>query len=190
MHLAPLGSRGLKGARAAFLHLLGGALGGGLVGAMFGVIGAAVAAQRYRVPLLVVGILAALLVSSRWRLRRSGFGLRYQVPRQWARNGMPLGRLLLLWGLLLGSGLATVIPQSSLILLIAVEVSAGPAFAAMLGALYGVARVSMHLILALKAPPPERAMTIVPRLQVPAAAANIAVVLVGGTALALIATTS
>lgn len=101
---------------------------------------------------------------------------------------MPLGRLFLLWGLLLGSGLATVIPQSSLILLIALEASVGPSFAATLGAIYGAARVSMHLMLAVKAPPPERAMTIVPRLQNPAALSNVVVVLVGGIALALIAT--
>lgn len=102
---------------------------------------------------------------------------------------MPLGRLFLLWGLLLGSGLATVIPQSSLILLITLEASVGPAVAAALGAIYGATRVSMHLILAAKAPPLERAMTIVPRLQNPAALANVAVVLVGGITLALIANT-
>lgn len=76
-----------------------------------------------------------------YALRRpsQSLGLNKQVPRSWAHT-MPVGIRFLLWGVLLGSGMATVIPHSIFIVVLAIQLSSGPAFAALTGLIFGLIR--------------------------------------------------
>lgn len=51
-----------------------------------------------------------------------------------------------LWGVLLGCGVATVIPYTSFIVLLAAEATSGPIIGAILGAVYGCAREVVSLM--------------------------------------------
>jgi len=132
---------GWRAARVALVHLIGAALGGGLIGGLLGWIGSAVPASRWRPGILLATGALALFLSFR---RQPELGLQCQVPRHWNRI-MSAEQCYAVWGLMLGSGVATLIPYSGLLLLLGAQLTAGVAFAGLSGAVFGTARESMSL---------------------------------------------
>jgi hypothetical protein len=115
-------------------HLLGAAVGGALAGACLGLLGLALHLHEWRVPVVALGVVAALAL----RGRRS-LGIHRQVPRARAMR-LPPTSLFFVWGIMLGTGLATLIPYSVLLLLASVELTAPFALAVMCGVVFGLSR--------------------------------------------------
>lgn len=127
----------------AIFHVLGAAVGGALAGAALGSVGLAFGAGSWQS--WIVGGAAMLAVLRSSRARPIGYGRRCQVPRHWTRT-MTAGRLYFLWGVLLGSGLATLIPHSAFLVLAAAEFTSGPLLGAGMGLVFGGLRESLALV--------------------------------------------
>src|ERR687893_2456182 len=113
-----LGLLGRGGTRQALglwvLHVAGAALAGALLGGVVGGVGALVGLAAWR-PWIIGG--GALLAWS-FALRRQPpkLGRQRQVPRRWA-PGTPPARVYLIWGAMLGCGIATPIFHTAFLLL-------------------------------------------------------------------------
>jgi hypothetical protein len=108
----------------------------GVIGLGLGRLGEATGAQRWPIAAVVVLVLAGLLELDIVRLRFVPT-LRWQVPVDWVsgRRAAPV-----IWGVLLGSGLSTLMPFASFFgLLVFAVVAPAPAGAAVM-AVYGLAR--------------------------------------------------
>jgi hypothetical protein len=159
-------------------HMAAAALAGGLVGLLAGVIGQPVHAVAPEV--VILATLAA--VGSAVRANPTGYGRRRQVPRRWIRAyGAP--RAYAAWGALLGSGVATVVPHSAYLVLLAAEVVSGPRAGALAGAAFGLTRGLAAVVLALSRRPSAEIADVLPRARALAARGNLAVAAVGGLAL-------
>ena len=157
-------------------HLLGAAVGGALAGACLGLLGLALHLHEWRVPVVALGVVAALA------LRGRRLGLQRQVPRAWAVRLSPASRFFA-WGIMLGTGLATLIPYSALLLLASVELTAPFALAVACGVVFGLGRevpVLMHDRAGRMGG--DRLTALLPRCRVLALRANIAVILAAGGA--------
>lgn len=161
------------------MHVAGAGLGGATAGVLVGGIGWATSLDRLRPPTLIAAIGIALVVALR---AQNGFGRRRQVPRAWIRT-MPPRRALFLWGALLGSGVATLIPHSALVLLVAAQLAAGAWLAALSGLVFGIAREAPAALALLEQLDPQQTMALLARLGVPAARVNVIAVTGGGAAL-------
>lgn len=128
-------------------HLLGACLGGACAGFLLGSLGATLGLQR--VPLAPVVVVAAFSMLVTLRRRGRSYGIKCQVPRAWGR-GLTGYRTLLVWGVLLGSGLATAIPYAGFFVLPAIEAVSGVPTAAALGAVFGFVR-EIHVVFPLLA---------------------------------------
>ena len=129
---------------SAALHVLGALAGGAIVGWILGWVGAVSHLTRWW--LVVIG---AAFVFALWHALRGhpdSLGLRRQVPSTWARTMHPAPRFFL-WGLLLGSGIAVVIPYSVYVLLLATQLTAGSLLGAASGAAFGAIRSASALLL-------------------------------------------
>jgi hypothetical protein len=168
---------------AGAIHVLAAALGGALSGAAIGSIGELIGAGTGTSLAIVIsaGVIALLLALRRQPMR---LGRPCQVPKQWSRT-MPVNRLYATWGLMLGSGVATLIPHSSHLLLLAAQFVAGPAFGAVSGALYGAAREAVALAGVPGELHPVQAMDALERWSGRARVVNILVVAVGAGTLVL-----
>jgi hypothetical protein len=124
-------------AQSTTLHLLGSALGGAAAGVLLASIGGAASLNDHRV--IVVGTATALALFFSLRRRPAKLGLQVQVPRTWRYTMLPQVRYML-WGILLGSGIATLIPYPIYLVLFGAELTVGVPVAAAAGALFGVAR--------------------------------------------------
>src|SRR6266699_1249799 len=118
MSLSSLGRGSGRIARwlCGLLLIVGALIGGGAVGGLLASLGSLM--NPY-----IEGLSASLLIAYAFALRNRRIlpiGLKRQVPRRWART-LPAPVTFTLWGALLGSGLATVIPYSSLIAFGALE---------------------------------------------------------------------
>lgn len=135
-----LGSFGRRRGYIIYLgtvHVLGATLGGALVGFLLGSLGAYLSLYTWRPFLLLAIILFAL-----WQHQMHHpaiLGLKHQVPREWA-NSMPSTLCYLLWGILLGSGVATFIPYSALPVLFTAQLTSGPLVGLLSGAIFGGTR--------------------------------------------------
>jgi hypothetical protein len=163
------------------LHVLAAGAGGALVGAALGWSGY-IAGISGDGRLWLVGIVALAALAIAVRRRPMNLGRPCQVPQRWTKT-MPAARLYVTWGLMLGSGVATLIPYSAHLVLLAAQFVAGPAFGAISGAVYGVVREGAALSGIGGRLRPEPAMDALERWASAARRANIAAVLLGGAAL-------
>jgi hypothetical protein len=100
------------------------------------------------------------------RIRRAGKSKtvwqRRQVPRGWIRAyGAP--RAYAVWGALLGSGVATIVPHSAYLVLLAAELVSGPKAGALAGAAFGLTRGLMAAALARSRGPSAEIADVLPR---------------------------
>jgi hypothetical protein len=72
-------------------------------------------------------------------------GLHCQVPRAWRYTMTPIVRYFL-WGVLLGCGVATVVPYASFAVLLGLQATSGLALGALSGAVYGAAREAVPVV--------------------------------------------
>lgn len=132
-----------RAVRIGVLHVLGAVLGGALVGGLFGWLGTLLSLLAWRPWIIaVVAVLALLHSLSR---RPSKLGLQCQVPRRW-RLPLPLAYYYFFCGALLGCGIATVIPYSSLLILLGTQLTSGVILGCASGAIFGGTREAMALI--------------------------------------------
>ena len=182
MGLDFLGRERWRGVSAGAIHLLGAMVGGALVGAGLGLLGDVLTLGRWRVWVVAAAALIVLVIT----LTRQHFdlGRPCQVPRRWTRT-MPAHRRYLVWGLMLGSGLATLIPYPAYLLLPAAQLAAGPLIAGIAGGLYGLARELPALTVLVRPTGPEQTMELLPRLGLAWRRFNLLVAVAGGLALVI-----
>ena len=142
-----LGLLGRGGKRQAIglwaLHMAGAALAGTLLGGLVGGIGALAGLATWRP--WVVGA-AALLALGLGLLRQPmKLGRQQQVPRRWP-PGTPPSRVYLVWGAMLGSGVATPIFHTAFLVLLAAQLTGGVVLGLVSGALFGAARQATALL--------------------------------------------
>ena len=163
MGLNFLGRERRRAVTAGALHVLGSMVGGAAVGAILGIAGSWLDLDRWRL-WIVAG--AALVVLGLTLTRdHFEFGRPCQVPREWTRS-MPANRRFLIWGLMLGAGIVTLIPYPAYFLLVGAELTTGPAIAALAGGLYGLARELPALTVLVRPQGPEKTMDLLSRLRV------------------------
>jgi hypothetical protein len=137
--------RGHKSARVvpAACHCLGGAVGGTATGALVAGLGYLVGIETHRLIGLVAGTVGTVILTLATRGRP--LGIRCQVPRSSRLSTSPH---YLWWGGLLGTGLATTIPHSSVVVLLLAVAGAGIPVGATVGGLYGATRAVVAVVLA------------------------------------------
>jgi hypothetical protein len=182
-----LGLLGRGGTRQALglgaLHVVGAALAGALVGGFVGGVGTLAGLAAWR-PWIVAG--GALLALGLGLLRRPPkLGRQRQVPRRWA-PGTPPSRVYLVWGAMLGSGVATPIFHTAFIVLVAAQLTSGVALGLVSGALFGAARQATALLPLLGRLDPGRTMDLLELLRPGARRLNAALIIAGGLVLVLV----
>jgi hypothetical protein len=181
-----LGLLGRGGTRQALglwtLHMAGAALAGALVGGLFGAIGALAGLAAWR-PWVVGG--AALLAFGLALLPRPPkLGRQRQVPRRWP-PGTPPSRVYLIWGAMLGSGVATPIFHTAFLVLLAAQLTGGVTLGIVSGALFGAARQATALLPLLGRLGPGRTMGLLETLRPAARRLNAALIVASGLVLVL-----
>lgn len=155
-------------------------MGGTSVGITLGAAGGALGLERLRPWLIGLACLMALWLGLRRRPVR--LGRQQQVPLEWS---MRMGTLptYISWGLLLGSGVATLIPYSSVVLLFGLEISSGPVMGAVAGGVFGFVRGVLALGQGLRGSDPQKTMDLLPRLRRPMWLGNLLVAGLSGLVL-------
>jgi hypothetical protein len=182
-----LGLLGRGGTRQALwlwvLHVAGATLAGALLGGFVGGAGALLGLSTWR-PWIIAG---AALIALALGLRRQPpkLGRQRQVPRRWAPGASP-SRVYLIWGAMLGSGVATPIFHTAFLLLLATQLTSGVALGLLSGALFGAARQSTALMPLLARLPPGQTMNLLETLRPAARRLNAALILAGGLLLVLV----
>ena len=182
-----LGLLGRGGTRQALelgvLHVAGAALAGALLGGLVGGIGALAGLADWR-PWIIGG--AALLAFGLGLLPRPPkLGRQRQVPRRWA-PGTPPSRVYLVWGAMLGSGVATPIFHTAFLLLLAAQLTGGVALGLVSGALFGATRQATALLPLLGRLDPGRTMGLLETLRPVARRLNAALIVAGGFVLVFV----
>jgi hypothetical protein len=159
------------------IHVLASTLGGALSGAAVGAIGEALTLERWRTWI----VLAAALLALRLGLRRPArpLGIHRQVPKHWGGTLGDAGAYAA-WGVLLGLGLATIIPYSAYVLLVGVQLSSGPFFGAIAGAAFGAGREGVAWVSTKRLQTPSEIADRLPRLRRMAARLNVVMIAAGG----------
>src|SRR5215204_1793697 len=182
-----LGLLGRGGSRQALglwaLHMAGAALAGALLGGLVGAAGALVGLAEWRPWIIVAGAILALGLGLRRRPPK--LGRQRQVPRRWA-PGTPPGRVYLVWGAMLGSGVATPIFHTAFLVLLAAQLTGGVALGLISGVLFGAARQATALLPLLVRLDQGRTMGLLETLRPVARRLNAALILVGGLVLVLV----
>src|SRR5688500_1693337 len=182
-----LGLLGRGGTRQALrlwaLHVAGAALAGALLGGLVGGVGARMGLAAWR-PWVVGG--AALLALGLGLLRQPPkLGRQRQVPRRWAPGTAP-SRVYLVWGAMLGSGVATPIFHTAFLLLLTAQLTGGVALGLVSGAVFGVSRQATALLPLLGRLDPGRTMGLLETLRPGARRLNAALIIAGGLVLVLV----
>ena len=181
-----LGLLGRGGTRQALglwgLHVAGAALAGALLGGLVGGVGALVGLEAWRLWIVAGGALLALWLGLRKRPLK--LGRQRQVPRRWA-PGTPPSRVYLVWGAMLGSGVATPIFHTAFLLLLAAQLTGGLALGLLSGALFGAARQATALLPLLGRLDPGRTMGLLESLRPTVRRLNAALIVTGGLILIL-----
>lgn len=174
------GARSIKGLWA--LHVAGAAVAGALLGAVLGGAGALLGLSTVR-PWVIGGValVALALAMKRGSLK---LGRQRQVPRRWGST-MSAPRVYVLWGALLGCGVATPILTSAFLLLVGAQLTAGPLLGFAAGAVFGAARQTMAMFPVLRRLGPEQTMDLLATLRPGVRRLNAVVVLAGGLLLVL-----
>jgi hypothetical protein len=181
-----LGLLGRGGTRQAFglwaLHVAGAALAGALLGGLFGAIGELAGLAVWRP--WVIGGGAMLALGLALLPRPPKLGRQRQVPRRWAA-GTPAARVYLVWGAMLGSGVATPIFHTAFLVLLAAQLTGGVALGLLSGALFGAVRQATALLPLLGQFDPRRTMSLLETLRPIARRLNAALIVAGGLVLVL-----
>jgi hypothetical protein len=164
------------------LHVAGAALAGALLGGLVAGVGALVGLAAWR-PWVVGG--AALLAFWLGLRRRTPLGRQRQVPRRWA-PGTPPSRVYVVWGAMLGSGVATPIFHTVFLVLLAAQLTGGLALGLLSGALFGAARQVTALVPLLRRFDPGRTMDLLETHRSDARRLNAALIVAGGLVLILV----
>jgi hypothetical protein len=181
MGLGLLGRGDTRGAvRLWSLHVLGAAIAGAVLGGLLGSIGVLVGLSAWRMWLIALVALIALVVGLMPGPLR--LGRQRQVPRRWSRTMEP-ARLYLLWGMLLGCGVATPILNSAFLLLLGSQLTAGVALGAVSGAIFGGVREMTALVPVLRRFDLDHTMNLLETMRPLARRLNIAFVVLGGIVL-------
>ena len=165
------------------LHIAGAALAGALLGGLVGGIGELAGLAAWR-PWIVAGGATLALVLGLRRLPPK-LGRQRQVPRRWA-PGTPPSRVYLVWGAMLGSGVATPIFHTAFLVLLAAQLTGGVALGLVSGALFGAARQATALLPLLGRLDPGRTMGLLETLRPSARRLNAALIVAGGLILVLV----
>jgi|SRR5450756_344366 len=118
----------------ACAHLLGSIIGGALIGTLVGSFGALVLYHSYVAMAVIAAIGLVLTTRGVYKLGRN-----CQVPRKVGRVTVPW-RTYLIWGGMLGSGVATLIPYPVFLLVMGFELTSGTLIGAACGGVYGFSR--------------------------------------------------
>ncbi len=167
----------------AILHVLGAALGGAIVGVLFGWLGSLLLLSTWR-PIAITFIAAFALWQSLSHYPKR-LGLRRQVPRKWAVTMPPAPRFFL-WGMLLGSGVATVIIYSVFLILLVTQLTSGAVLGCISGILFGAIRASTALFPLFSKQNrlyPENLPGLLPRFTIKVQQFNILLIVIGGSLL-------
>ena len=164
------------------LHVLGATLAGAVLGGLLGGIGALLSLGLWRAWIVGAIVLVALVLG--WRPQPPKLGRQRQVPRRWA-PGTPVSRVYLIWGAMLGCGVATPIFHTAFLVLAGAQLTAGLALGLVSGAVFGATRQAMALLPVLGRFDPERTMGLMETLRPSARRVNAALVVVGGVILVL-----
>ena len=181
-----LGLLGRGGTRKALglwaLHVAGAALAGGLLGGLVGGVGALAGLATWRP--WVVGGGALLAFALGLRRQPPKLGRQRQVPRRWAPGTSP-SRVYLVWGAMLGSGVATPIFHTAFLVLLAAQLTGGVTLGLLSGALFGASRQATALLPLLGRFDPGRTMGLLETLRPAARRLNAALIVAGGLVLVL-----
>ncbi len=182
-----LGLLGRGGTRQALglwaLHVAAAALAGALLGGLVGGVGELVGLPAWRPWVVAGGALLALALGLRRRPPK--LGRQRQVPRRWA-PGTPPSRVYLVWGAMLGSGVATPIFHTAFLVLLAAQLTGGVALGLVSGTLFGAARQATALLPLLTRLDPGRTMGLLETLRPGARRLNAALIIAGGLVLVLV----
>ena len=165
------------------LHVAGAALAGALLGGLVGGIGELVGLTAWRA--WVVGAAALLAFALGLLPRPPKLGRQRQVPRRWT-PGTPPSRVYLIWGAMLGSGVATPIFHTAFLVLLAAQLTGSVALGLVSGALFGATRQATALLPLLARFDPGRTMGLLETLRPGARRLNAALVVAGGLVLVLV----
>jgi hypothetical protein len=181
-----LGLLGRGGTRQALglwaLHVAGAALAGALLGGLVGGVGALLGLEAWRP--WIVGGAALLALGLGLRQTPPKLGRQRQVPRRWAAGTSP-ARVYLVWGAMLGSGVATPIFHTAFLVLLAAQLTGGVTLGLLSGALFGAARQATALLPLLGRLDPGRTMGLLETLRPVARRLNAALIVAGGLVLVL-----
>ena len=164
------------------LHVLGAAVAGAALGGLLGGLGALLSLDAWRPWVIGAAALGALALGLRRRPPK--LGRQRQVPRRWA-PGTPVARVYLIWGAMLGCGIATPIFHTAFLLLGGAQLTAGLALGLASGAVFGAARQAMALVPVLGRFAPDRTMGLMETLRPLARRANAMLIVGGGLLLVL-----
>lgn len=168
-----------------FFHIMGALLGGAIIGGLLGLIGQSLSLWRWRSEIILIVAIFAL-----WQAmtkRPAKLGMQRQVPRTWVRTMFP-ELCYFLWGAILGSGVATVIPYSAFLVLLSAQLTSSFVWGCLSGTLFGAARQLISLIPLIQTHyrlHPEDAAMLIPGLTRRISALNI-LWIIGGSILLLI----
>jgi hypothetical protein len=168
----------------SIFHVLGAALGGAMTGGVFGAIGWLLSLSTGHTEIIIGVTVLALWQSVTGRPAR--LGLQRQVPRLWLHTMVP-ELCYFLWGMLLGSGIATVIPYSAFFVFLATQLVSGFVLGCATGALFGGIRQLVALLPLLREQyrlHPEKAGMLMSVLARPVSVLNI-LWIIGGSLLLL-----
>lgn len=166
------------------LHVAGAALGGALLGGLVGAIGALAGLAAWRPWIIAAAAVLAFVLGLRRQPPK--LGRQRQVPRRWAPGTSP-SRVYLAWGAMLGSGVATPIFHTAFLLLLAAQLTGGVGLGLVSGALFGAARQATALAPLLARLDPGRTMGLLEALRPAARRLNAALILAGALVLVLAA---
>jgi hypothetical protein len=182
-----LGLLGRGGTRQALglgaLHVVGAVLAGALVGGLVGWVGALAGLAAWRPWVILAGAVLALGLARGPRPPK--LGRQRQVPRRWAPGTSP-SRVYLIWGAMLGSGVATPIFHTAFLVLLAAQLTGGVALGVVSGAVFGAARQATALLPLLGRLDPGRTMNLLEMLRPAARRLNAALIIAGGLVLVFI----
>ena len=181
-----LGLLGRGGARPIvplwLLHVAGAAVAGALLGGVLGLAGALLSLSPHR-PWVIAGVFVVALALA-VQQRPLKLGRQRQVPRHWG-GSMPPPHAFVLWGALLGCGVATPIFYSGFVLLGGAQLTAGPLLGLASGALFGATREATALLPVARRLGIEGTMDLLETLRPHARRLNAALVVGGGLVLVL-----
>lgn len=127
----------------SIIHVIGAAIGGAIIGTLLGWLGSLLALSPWRTVAIAVTAIFALWYSLSRRTQK--LGIHRQVPRSWA-NIMAIELCYFLWGMLLGSGVAIVIPSSSFLIILVTQFTSGVTLGCISGLLFGSTRGVIALL--------------------------------------------